>query len=111
MLVSQGLLANTRGIARTSDDQARGAVIEGLLCQGRARLGRRLLSEVSAALGPFIARGLARIEGVELMISPAGLPYARTLAALFDPYRQASATSFLLGIGTDSCREIVGKNV
>lgn len=94
MLVSQGLLATTRGIGRTDDDQARGAVIEGLLCQGRARIGRALLPAASTMLEPFIARGLASLEGDVLTLAADGLPYARTIAALFDPYRQDSATRF-----------------
>lgn len=94
MLTSQSLLATTRGIRRSADDQARGAVIEGLLCQGRARLDPKLLADTATALEPFIERGLAAIEGDALVLSPDSLPYARTIAALFDPYRQASATRF-----------------
>jgi len=94
MLTSQGLLATTRGIRRSAGDQARGKVIEGLLCQGRARLGPKMLAETATAILPFIERGLAAIEGDALVLSPDSLPYARTIAALFDPYRQASATRF-----------------
>jgi oxygen-independent coproporphyrinogen-3 oxidase len=43
---------------------------------------------------PFIERGLATLEGGRLTIAQGGLPYARTIAALFDPYRQDSARRF-----------------
>ena len=94
MLTSQGLLATTRGIRRSADDQARGAVIEGILCQGRARIDPKLLAETTTAILPFIERGLASFDGDTLALGPDGLPYARTIAALFDPYRQSSATRF-----------------
>lgn len=94
MLSSQGLPSCNRGIARSADDRYRGAVIEQLLCNGRARIGVRLYSEVSARLGEFIDRGLASFDGRSLTIESDGLPYARTIAALFDPYRQQSARHF-----------------
>lgn len=94
MLATEGRLAANRGIARSAEDRYRGAVIERLLCDGRARIGGRLLAEVRSMLAQFIERGLCRIEQEWLVIQPQGLPYARTIAAQFDPYRSQSARRF-----------------
>lgn len=94
MLLSQDRLPVTHGVRRSLDDQRRGAVIEALLCYGRAVLDPDLASEIAPRLGPFAARGLAALEGNVLTIAVQGLPYARTIAALFDPYRQESLRRF-----------------
>lgn len=94
MMMSQGMLAGTRGITRSHEDQLRSAIIEALLCQGEARLTPGLMSEVASKLCPFTTRGLAEIIGQRLVITADGLPYSRTIAALFDPYRNKSATRF-----------------
>lgn len=94
MLLSQDVLPATHGIRRSADDQRRGAVIEALLCFGRAELDPDLAAEAALRLAPFAERGLARMQGSTLSIAPAGLPYARTIAALFDPYRQDSLRRF-----------------
>ncbi len=94
MLSSQGELSAGRGIARTPDDRYRGAVIEQLLCQGRARLGAALLREAADRLGLFMERGLVSIDGPWLKILPKGLPYARSIAAMFDTHRPSSTRRF-----------------
>ena len=94
MLLSQDILPATGGVRRSADDRRRGAVIEALLCNGTARIDADLLAEVSGRLAPFLARDLAVLDGGSLSILPGGLPYARTIAALFDPYRQDSARRF-----------------
>lgn len=94
MLAGQGLLASERGVVRSADDRYRGAVIEDLLCQGRARIGGCLAREVWPGLQPFLASGLADLQDGWLSIAADGLPYARTIAALFDPYRKPSAAQF-----------------
>ena len=45
-------------------------------------------------LQPFNDAGLCRWDGPVLEIPPGGLPYARTMAALFDPYRSHSPRRF-----------------
>ena len=72
----------------------RGEVIEGLLCSGRAHIPRQFLPEICHALEPFLDRGLVLLSGDQLEIMADGLPYARTIAALFDPYRQHSPRRF-----------------
>lgn len=94
MLLSQDRLPAAHGVRRSRDDQRRGAVIEALLCHGTASLDADLATKAAARLAPFIERGLAQLEGDSLTIAPEGLPYARTIAALFDPYRQDSVRRF-----------------
>lgn len=94
MLLSQDRLPAAHGIRRSADDQRRGAVIEALLCHGKASLDADLATEAATRLAPFTQRGLARLDQGMLTIAPGGLPYARTIAASFDPYRQDSARRF-----------------
>ena len=94
MLLSQGQLASNRGIRRSEEDQKRGALIESLLCQGHAVLDTKMAAEILPRLQPFIAHGLVNLTGSGVAIAPKGLPYARTVAAQFDPYRQNSLTRF-----------------
>lgn len=94
MIASQGQLAANRGIVRTAEDRRRGAIIERLLCDSRAHIGPALAAQTARALEPFVARGLASIDGEWLTVTADGLPYARTIAASFDPYRQHSPSRF-----------------
>jgi len=94
MLLSQDRLPAAGGLIRSADDQRRGAVIEGLLCRGEARLDADLVSDVLVRLLPFVDRELATLDNGTLRLLPEALPYARTIAALFDPYRQDSARRF-----------------
>ena len=94
MQAGEGHLTATRGIHRAADDRYRGAIIERLLCEGRSRVGARMLSEVAPKLAPFVDRGLASIDREWLRIEPDGLPYARTIASLFDAYRTVSPRQF-----------------
>ena len=94
MLLSQDRLPAAHGIARSKEDQRRGALIEALLCTGEARPEPALLAEIKPRLTPFIERGLAEVVGGALRMLPGGLPYTRTVAALFDPYRQDSLRRF-----------------
>jgi len=94
MMATQGMLPVTRGIHRSAGDEIRGAIIEQLLCQGRAHLTPALKTEVTGKLAPFFERDLAMLEGGHLIIAQRGLPYARAVAAQFDPYRQQSTTRF-----------------
>ena len=94
MLLSQDLLTGSHGIVRSAEDQRRGAVIEDLLCHNRAHLPADLMQQLIGDLAPFRERGLIDLAGDLLEIRPEGLPYARTIAALFDPYRQDSVRRF-----------------
>jgi oxygen-independent coproporphyrinogen-3 oxidase len=94
MLLSQDVLPASGGIVRCSDDRYRGAVIEALLCRGRSPVGSQLLGEALPRLAPFISAGLCESSGNALTIAPEGLPYARSIAAQFDSYRQHSPRRF-----------------
>jgi oxygen-independent coproporphyrinogen III oxidase len=94
MMSSQGRLSASHGIIRTRQDQMRGQVIEHLLCHNTASVSPCLLADVRERLAPFTSRDLARLEGNDLTITPAGLPYARVIASLFDSYRQVTQRQF-----------------
>lgn len=94
MLLSQDILPVSHGVARSADDRRRGRLIESLLCHGRARVDADLAREVTHHVQPFIEAGLCHFEGPLLVIGASGLPYARTIAALFDPYRTHSPRRF-----------------
>jgi oxygen-independent coproporphyrinogen III oxidase len=94
MRLSQDRLAANRGIVRTADDQRRGAVIEALLCRGRAKIDADLQREALPLLCGYTTRGLCEMDGEDLVVKPAGLPYARSIAARFDPYRKDSLRRF-----------------
>ena len=94
MLASQGLLSASHGIRRSPTDRLRGRAIERLLCQGAVELSPCMLAQTRARLEPFLERGLARLDGLQLAIEPDGLPYARLIASLFDSYREQTANRF-----------------
>jgi oxygen-independent coproporphyrinogen-3 oxidase len=94
MLLSQDRLPAAHGKARSADDRRRGAVIEELLCLGRAKVCRPMLDRAWDRLTPYVETGLCEIEGEYLAIAEHALPYARSIAAAFDPYRQHSPRRF-----------------
>ncbi|HKT85265.1 MAG TPA: oxygen-independent coproporphyrinogen III oxidase [Novosphingobium sp.] len=94
MMLSQDRLTANRGILRGAEDRRRGAVIEALLCQGRAPLDAELKAEALPMLRPYIEAALCGMEGGDLVIRPEGLPYARSIAVRFDPYRRDSLRRF-----------------
>jgi len=94
MMVSGDRFATVRGWHRSGEDRARGELIRQLLCAGKANVAMYLDAETASRLGPYISRGLAWLEDGILHIDAHGLPYARSIAAVFDPYRQDSARRF-----------------
>ncbi len=94
MLLSQGQAPVAAGKARTTDDRRRGAVIEELLCRGRARIDQSTMASAQERLEPFRQAGLFEYAGGMFAIPDSSLPYARSIAACFDPYRQDSARRF-----------------
>lgn len=95
MRISAGQLAGTLGTLRSRDDRERALVIEDIVCGRTADLSRVISNDgASRLLAPFVDRGLARLEGCELHPTPATRPYARTIAALFDPYRADTPNQF-----------------
>lgn len=94
MMLSQDRLPVVRGRIRSVEDRRRAALIEGLLCQGRARIDMALRIETCAELRPFLDAGLCEADGDDLVLLPQGRPYARAIAARFDPYRRDSVRRF-----------------
>ena len=94
MMLSQDRFPASHGIRRDAEDRRRGAIIEELLCHGRADLGLTLDAETSARLEPLIAKNLASIKGTSLIVTELGQPYSRVIAAAFDPYRHHSTRRF-----------------
>jgi oxygen-independent coproporphyrinogen-3 oxidase len=93
MLALGGRLPAERGVARSREDRARGAIIEALLCRGEADAGA-FAEAVRAQLEPFRARGLLSWSGTRLSVAPGALPYARTIATAFDAWRRPDARRF-----------------
>ncbi len=94
MMASQCMLTSNVGVARNREDQMRGKVIEDLLCKGSAVLPPCIYAASGMKLDRFIERGLARFDGMTFVIQPAGLPYARVIAAQFDQFREVSQRRF-----------------
>jgi oxygen-independent coproporphyrinogen-3 oxidase len=94
MMLSQHRMPGALGIRRDAATRELGQIIEGLLCRGTARIGAARALAMGGALAPFVERDLVQLEGEVLALAPGALPYARTIAALFDPHRQQSARRF-----------------
>jgi oxygen-independent coproporphyrinogen-3 oxidase len=94
MMLSQEQMPAVKGVIRLTHDRMRGRIIEGLLCHGYARVDRPAMTEAYPRLLPFLRAGLLLAGDGALTIPPAGLPYARAIAAQFDPYRADSSRPF-----------------
>ena len=95
MMLSQGLIPTGPGKERSVEDRRRGAIIEELLCRGRARISADIMDSAAERLRPYLEPGLARIEGGNmLVIAHHAVPYARSIAAAFDPYRVENQRRF-----------------
>lgn len=90
-----GAFPTAKGAIRDAEDRICAALIEQLLTRGRAMLPRAIdLAPEIARLEPFNARGLVLVRDDAIELLPHALPYARTVAAVFDRYRQTNATRF-----------------
>ena len=93
--VEEGGLAAVRGYALTGEDRARAFVIEKIMCDFGFSFSALAASHpafsgtIRAEAIGFAASdrdGLARIEGDRFVLTAAGRPFARTVAAVFDAY-------------------------
>jgi oxygen-independent coproporphyrinogen-3 oxidase len=85
-----------RGAALTEEDRLRRDVIERLMCDLEVDLEAAAAAHeadsaelVAAAVGglpPFVDDGLASWDGRRIAVSPAGRPFVRSIASLFDAY-------------------------
>jgi oxygen-independent coproporphyrinogen-3 oxidase len=94
MRLSQDQLTGTLGLSRSRDDRDRGMVIEDILCHRPTDLSQIVGPMPTQALIPFIDRNLVRLDGTMLSPTESTRPYARTIAALFDPYRADAPQRF-----------------
>ncbi len=92
--VGEGRLPVVRGYALTADDRMRAHVIERLMCDFSVDLadlvrrfadGAAMVAEMRQSVAAD-ADGLALIEGERFVLTAAGRPFARTVAARFDAY-------------------------
>lgn len=99
--VANGALPIARGRATTTEDRLRRAVIERLMCDMDVEIGdtcrsyglpENWLDNEIAALQEMRQDGLARIDGRRVIVTDAGRPLVRTLAAAFDAYLNKDAT-------------------
>lgn len=95
MRLSQAQLTGSLGILRNRDDRERAMVIEDILCHRPADISLLVgAAEASAMLAPFTEHGLVVLDGQTLVPTDATRPYARSIAALFDPYRMQAPDRF-----------------
>lgn len=83
-----GHLTGTRGVVVNADDTQRSHVIERLLCDGLVEVPEPL-ADALPRLAPHAARGLVRLHGRQVAITPDGWPYARLIASAFDAHLKA----------------------
>ena len=96
--IEAGGLASARGCRLDADDHQRAQIIERLMCDFSADLaaiapGVDFSSELSM-LGPMISDGLAKTDGSKLIVTEAGRPIVRVVAAAFDAYRRPKTAQF-----------------
>jgi len=94
MLIRDGGCAVRRGVERDDEAKRRSEVIEKLLCAGTARPVPGLLQAALPSLAPFVRAGLVTVERGRITLSPDALPYARSIAACFDAYRNQTKGQF-----------------
>jgi oxygen-independent coproporphyrinogen III oxidase len=97
-MVADGGLASVRGIAFSEDDQARGWLIERLMCDfafSAAELvdrfgeaGRKLLLKASSMALHDPSRPL-ELDGDRFVVPVKSRPFVRSIAAMFDGYFEA----------------------
>jgi len=92
--VTHGLLATERGVVRDPASRACGKLISDILCHGKAELPGNLSPSQREMLEEFVQRGLVTTGGGQLRLRPAAAPYARTIAAIFDPRLANKTGSF-----------------
>lgn len=83
--IAAGDLPGERGIVRDEDSRACGALINQILCHRQALLPGALTYAQHERLEDFARRGLISTADGMLRLKPAAMPYARSIAAIFDP--------------------------
>ena len=103
--MAEGRLATVKGIALSSDDEVRGAVIERLMCDFSLssrdllrRFGRAAEPVLSTALALAQAGGGLVAEGETFRVAGDARKMARLVAAEFDAYRAGSTARHSLAV-------------
>jgi oxygen-independent coproporphyrinogen-3 oxidase len=90
-----GLFPAALGCHRDDDDRFRGQLITSILGQGHGDAGLLAADpDVRRRLAPFETAGLLRWHGTRIELTATAMPYARSVAAVFDRYRAGSAAGF-----------------
>lgn len=92
--LTDGHFAIERGIERDPASRNCGTLISDILCHGRGNLPARLTPAQRETLEEFVQRGLVTTGAGQLRLRPAAAPYARTIAAIFDPRMAGKIGSF-----------------
>lgn len=99
--VMAGELPVTRGLILDDDDRLRGAVIERLMCYGEVDLAAvcptfdstpGAFADELAALSPFEADGLVKLQASHIRVTEKGRPFLRRVCAIFDRYLKPEET-------------------
>jgi oxygen-independent coproporphyrinogen-3 oxidase len=77
--------AVVRGGALDAHVKRTALLIETILCDFETRIDDELYITACPRLAPFIRSGLVQMQGNHLMVTAAGRPYVRNIAACFDP--------------------------
>jgi oxygen-independent coproporphyrinogen III oxidase len=97
-VVEAGALASVRGCRIEADDRLRGRIIERLMCDFEVDFGavaaQTDFSDEFAMLAPMVWDGLVEIKGSRLIVTDAGRPVVRVIAAAFDSYLRPEAAQF-----------------
>lgn len=96
--VGVGRLPIVRGVELSAADRRTGRFIEKVLCEFEAEVPGDLLLAARAQLLPLIDAGLAQLNGTRLTVTESGRPYARNVAACFDPQFVQSAGRHSLAV-------------
>lgn len=105
--VTEGAFATVKGIAVSTDDVLRGAIIERLMCDLAVDLealpagtprGAATFAHERADLDALAAAGLITIEGSRITVTEAGRPFVRLVAAAFDAYLPQSRSRHSIAV-------------
>ncbi|AHE53450.1 oxygen-independent coproporphyrinogen III oxidase [Sphingomonas sanxanigenens] len=93
--IAAGRLPIARGLHRCAAEQREGRTIAAILSHGTADVADiETPATARHRLRAFEAAGLVRWQGSRLILADDARPYARTIAATFDRYRQTDAGRF-----------------
>jgi len=96
--IEAGSLASARGCRLSEADRQRARIIERLMCDFAVDLEavapQADFSEELSMLAPMEWDGLVEFAGTKLLVTEAGRPVVRVIAAAFDSYRRPQTAQF-----------------